>query len=138
MTDTTSSTSEVLSTLAELFGRLSIYSPPGLDLEPEVTLTNWSVIRVKGNFDGDGDTIHLKGLDSYRQGRVCSPVKRFDYMNRTFVTRSGRTYKLEGPNGRSSDADYVWNQWIHANGNPECEDISSLVMTEFEKNVSAY
>jgi len=78
-------------------------------LEPEATITCWSVHRA--TFD-DGDVSdHLVGFIYGKSGRVTSAIKSFDGDLRKITTLSGRLYTLIGAPGYSEDANYVWQNW---------------------------
>ncbi|MEO8119743.1 MAG: hypothetical protein ABI606_10525, partial [Rhodoferax sp.] len=49
------------------------------------------------------------------EGRVSSKVMQVDAAQRRVTTRSGRVYLLAGEPGLDSDAQYVWNRWLHLN-----------------------
>ena len=38
---------------------ISIWKPADVTQEPNTTLTQWRIYRVKGDFHGTGDTIHF-------------------------------------------------------------------------------
>ena len=80
-----------------------------VNIEPQATITNWSVHRV--TFD-DGDVSdHLVGFIHGKSGRVTSAIKSFDGNLRKIITQSGRIYTLVGTPGYSEDANYVWQNW---------------------------
>jgi hypothetical protein len=112
---------------------ISIWKPADVTQEPNTTLTQWRIYRVKGDFHGTGDTIHFVGYAGY-EGRVCSAVQTFDVKSRKGVTGSGRVYLLSGDPGYNGDAMYVWGRWLAMNANPEVEDIT-LTYTGNENNI---
>lgn len=90
--------------------------------QPELTLQPWRVQELP-----DGER-YLVGycLENF-EGRVSTPVVRFDPASRRAETRSGRIYRLEGPPGRHPDAEYVWLLWLAANALTEARDVSDEV-----------
>jgi len=111
-----------LSKLAEIAIAASIWRPASVTQEPETHLTQWRVLKVKGDIDG-ADTIHFVGYAGY-EGRVCSPVQTYDPSTMRGVTRSGRVYELVGHPGFNGDAMYTWGMWLDRMGNPEVEDMT--------------
>lgn len=78
-----------------------------VSIEPEITLVEWRIMeteRGQRHFVGSRD-------DHHSSGRVSSAIVTFDFERRVGITVSGRVYRLDGPPGRSSDADYVWSNW---------------------------
>ncbi len=100
---------------------MSLTPAPGIDEQPHVILTRWSVMEL-----ADTNTRHFVGFKADEgQGRVSSPIQTFDREAMTGVTRSGRIYKLEGPRGQHPDADYVWRIWKHVSApGVEAVDVS--------------
>jgi hypothetical protein len=91
-----------------------VHAMPGVELEPNVILTQWS-IRECDRIDGTR-TRHLVGYDAYgREGRVSSTVVELNLEARTAKTKSGRIYGLKGDPGQHSDAEYVWQSWVRIN-----------------------
>jgi len=88
-----------------------LWQPDSVDLEPETELYQWQVFEVSSP-NSDRLDRHLAGTSSTDPGRVSSRLVDFDHEKRVGTTRSGRRYKLMGPPGFSSDAQYVWNSWL--------------------------
>jgi ATP-dependent Lon protease len=104
---------------------MAIWRPAPVSEEPELVMVNWQVFRVKGDFDGLGETDHLMGSISNRGGgRVTSPIKHFDRESMKIVTRSGRVYHLQGPPGFSDDGEYVRQVWLNHAGLTDFVDIT--------------
>jgi len=92
---------------------------------PEVILTQWQVYELN-----DGSR-HFVGYNSMNyEGRVSSSIKEFDKEKMIGITRSGRIYKLEGPNGCNGDAQYVWNSWKIINNISECNEVTKEYIKE--------
>jgi hypothetical protein len=90
---------------------MSVWLPPTTGEQPSVTLTRWAAFDVLIPELGS-PTVHVVGFFSEAgEGRVTSPVSRLKGSQRACVTRSGRTYRLDGPPGLNSQALYVWRQW---------------------------
>jgi hypothetical protein len=107
----------------------SVWIPASITDEPETRLTQWRIFRVSGDFDQTGDTIHFVGYAGY-EGRVCSPVQKFDSSTKKGITRSGRIYELVGNSGHNNDAMHVWNTWLKMHGNPPIEDLTDIYSGE--------
>lgn len=107
-----------------------LYVPLNHDLEPQVNLTQWSIRKVVSSEYPDlGETIHFVGRLSWgRDGRVSSEIMEFDPLLMRGVTASGRVYELEGPSGRSMDADYVWGAWCSMNKVIEWKDVTEEIV----------
>ena len=102
---------------------MAIFRPVGVDIEPEVVMSQWSVYSVKSGVDGVKNTTHIVGTVN-GIGRVCSPVQSFDKETRTAITRSGRKYFLDGEPGKSNRGMYVFAHWREMLGNPEIKEIT--------------
>lgn len=118
-----------LAKLAEALEAVSIWATRSVEQEPETKLTQWRVYTVQ-NEDAP-PSMHFVGYTGY-EGRVCSAVQEYDSKTRRGVTRSGRVYELVGHSGHNGDAMYVWNRWLHINGDPKHEDVTEI----FEKGYS--
>lgn len=94
---------------------MSIYKPQSVEIEPNVILEQWGVFQInKGK-----KTRHLFGKKtngSIHDGRVSSAIVKFNKKKKIVTTKSGRTYKLEGPPGFCGDAEYVQAIWLSING----------------------
>lgn len=88
-----------------------VWRTASVDEQPELTLTSWSVRQV-----ADGNRHFVGWCVENREGRTSSKVVQFDPTSLRGVTDSGRIYQLSGKPGFHSDADYVWNRWLHING----------------------
>lgn len=87
--------------------------------DPEIFLVSWKVMETKEG------TRHFVGYNvSGREGRVSSAIEKFDKVQMTGVTSSGRVYKLKGPSNPNLDAEYVWNRWRNINDVDEYIDVS--------------
>lgn len=77
--------------------------------EPEVTVTKWGLVRLKG------ETYHLTGIHSDNgRGRISTPIVSFDHAAKTVVTSSGRVYRLQGPPDYLTAAGIVYAfAWAH-------------------------
>lgn len=102
---------------------------PPVEDRPEVSLGYWQVFEVPLRGPDRPWTRHLAGW-SYedRQGQVSSAVKVFDPSTKTFITSSGRRYRLMGSSGLHDDAAYVWTQWKAMGLITEERDVTSEVV----------
>lgn len=57
--------------------------------------------------------IHLVGLAD-GEGRVSTPIKKYDSNSQIAITSSGRRYKI-GDEGMHMDAEHVWTTYAHVN-----------------------
>lgn len=81
--------------------------------QPHATLTDWAVFEVTLPRYARLRTRHLAGWSlEDQQGQVCSKLVSFDAAAGTFVTQSGRVYRLAGRSGLSANAQYVLNAWL--------------------------
>ena len=91
----------------------SYRNAPDVGLQPVVTLVRWSVFSLPGG------TRHFCGVhagDLPDRGRVSSEIVGFDPPTRTGMTRSGRLYRLEGPQSEGDDTALIRDAWLSANG----------------------
>jgi hypothetical protein len=112
-----------------------VWTPASVQEIPEVFLSNWAVFDVS---IGSGDlTRHFVGTNVAEvQGRVSSPLIKFDPLTRRGVTRSGRVYELVGlPTRLSADASYTWEHWLKLNRiYAEIDVTSSIAILLKEEN----
>ena len=87
----------------------NVWYPPVPDEEPETVLSPWFVFELVNRDRHFVGRARYSGYNS--EGRVSSKIKEFDPISMVGITRSGRRYKLEGPSGFDSDANYVWHHW---------------------------
>jgi hypothetical protein len=83
-----------------------------VSLQPTTQLTHWQIHWVTRS---DGAIEHHLVGRADREGRISSKVVQVDAAQRMVTTRSGRVYLLAGEPGFDSDAQYVWNRWLHLN-----------------------
>lgn len=107
----------------------SIWTVPPIDEEPVIRLTHWQVIDASGELRLVG--YHHAG----REGRISTSIEAFDPPGLRAVTRSGRTYLLEGPSGSHPDANWVLDRWLQARGERRT-DIRVLPLDELSRRVS--
>jgi len=89
---------------------MTIWNVATVEDQPEIFLVSWQVMET------DEGTRHFVGYNLMGEGRVSSAIQTFDRDHMVGQTRSGRVYKLKGPPGHNSDADYVWGRWRDING----------------------
>lgn len=97
--------------------------------QPQITLSQWRVFEVDLLRTGASLTRHFVGrsLES-GNGRVSSPIQKFDPLSGCGVTRSGRVYRLAGDAGYHADASYTWAQWKSLNGTTDEQDVTDQVI----------
>ena len=89
---------------------MGIWSVAPIDEEPEIILTDWTVYEITSGLWPD-KTRHFVGYNALgREGRVSSVIVQYDHEKAVGMTKSGRIYKLKGPQGSgSSDGLHVWD-----------------------------
>ena len=98
--------------------------------QPALTLEHWRVFLAAGN-------CHVVAwCVENEDGRVTSPVDKFDAARRLAITKSGRIYKLSGPPGDNGDADYTWQRWKHLLRIQEVRDVTNDVLRTIQRDVS--
>jgi hypothetical protein len=86
----------------------NVWKSASITDEPEIKLYQWQIKKMKeGSF--------FCGVTSDGNGRVSTDIKTFDEATKKGITASGRCYQLVGPEGSSSNADYVWNYYKRVN-----------------------
>ncbi len=86
---------------------------PDVGLQPIVTLVRWSLFSLPGG------SRHFCGVHAGTppdKGRVSSEIVGFDPPTMTGMTRSGRLYRLEGPQSENDDTALIRDAWLAANG----------------------
>ena len=97
-----------------------------VESEPQVRLSDWTVLEVTYLDDAISRTRHLVGCDHYDgSGRVSSAIASFDALRRRASTKRGRVYELVGRSGSSSNAEYVWGLWCRINGVATFTDVTA-------------
>ena len=81
-----------------------VHAVAGVESQPEITLIRWQVMRVS-----DGDRLVGYNVEEC-EGRVSTPVMRFDPKTRLCMTSSGRCYQLMGDPSIDSDGNYVFSR----------------------------
>lgn len=88
-----------------------------------IVVMRWSLVLT------DGAEVHVVGYNSAEsEGRVSSALTAVDTVARTALTRSGKTYVLDGESGYNSDAHYVLNAWLAINKVATWRDVSADVL----------
>lgn len=85
----------------------------------KLTLEDWNILEVDGDFDGTGKTLHFVGYDTKDYTvRVSSPIYEFDPRTGLGVTRSGNDYQVVGtPSTKALQSTRV-QYWLTRNGSP--------------------
>ena len=89
----------------------SLHPVESVALEPVTHLTRWQLMKVR-HADG-GFSRHLIGWAGY-DGRTSSDITAIDVQRLRATSSSGRLYQLDGP-GFDSDANWVFERWLHIN-----------------------
>ena len=108
---------------------MPVWRPRSAKEQPVIELRNWSVYEINFN---SGPSRHLIGRIGYEnEGRVSSPIIKFNRRHMFAKTRSGRKYKLVGPSNFDSQGSYVFANWKYINNitNDKIKDVS----VEYEK-----
>lgn len=104
---------------------MTTYRPPSVDDVPTVHLANWRAYKVRSKNPALQDTTHIVGWNiDAGDGRVSSPIAKWNPAKRQIVTRSGRVYQLKGDPGTSIDALYVWGVWCRKNAIVDIKDVT--------------
>lgn len=89
---------------------MTVWRTPPVSTQPEIVLTRWRIFETpEGTRHFCG--YHARGLE----GRVSSRIIDFDLPAMIGITRSGRTYQLEGESADHPDAEYVLGRWCLIN-----------------------
>jgi hypothetical protein len=91
----------------------ALWAPPAIESQPSVRLVRWQIFELP---DGSRHFCGYHAGPSVHEGRVSSAIERFSPDTMTGITRSGRSYRLEGPPGEDEDAEYVKRAWLRHNG----------------------
>lgn len=112
---------------------MAVWSVQPVERRPVVTLRNWAVFEVPRTRLDDRWSRHLVGWSvEDQQAQVSSAVRLFDPLAATFVTKSGRLYRLHGPSGLGQDAKYVWVRWKRVANILDERDISDEVQAAIQ------
>lgn len=102
---------------------MSVWKTLPISEQPEIILDCWRIIELP-NGDRHFNGYHYKNWE----GRMSSKIVEFDPIHLVGRTRTGRVYRLNGPQGVNNDADYVFNCWLMLNDLP----LEFKVLTEEE------
>lgn len=81
-----------------------------VSIEPDITLVEWRIMETER-----GERHFVGNRMDRGCGRVSSAIVFFDLERRVGMTLSGRVYRLVGPPGQGSDADYGRSVWCVRN-----------------------
>lgn len=90
-----------------------LWGAPTVDRQPDVRLVRWQVFELP---DGSRHFCGYHAGPSIHEARVSSPIVKFSPETMTGLTRSGRSYRLEGAPGSEDDVDHVKRAWLIYNG----------------------
>jgi len=90
---------------------MPIWKTPGVHDQPCVTIIRWRVVQIVGDGECKGQRHIIGFCRENHEGRVSTNIVAFDPEKRLCITRSGRTYHLNGPPGYDADGDFVWQTW---------------------------
>lgn len=107
---------------------MPLWIPAPSSEDAALTMSRWRAWEVL--LPGfDAPTWHLVGyLPDERYGKVSSPLCAVNPATRTATTKSKRTYRLEGPPGDDSDAEYVWRSWQAAYNAEMLREVTEQVL----------
>lgn len=95
---------------------MAIRPAPPVFLEPEETITLWSIREFRFSSNNDNSR-HLIGLvPSKMTFRVTSPIDSIDYQSLQIKTQSGRTYHLISSPTINVDIEYHLRIWMRLHG----------------------
>lgn len=89
----------------------SLHPVESVALQPLTHLTRWQLMKVR--HAGGGFSRHLIGWAGY-EGRTSSDITAMDVLHLRATSSSGRLYQLGSP-GIDSDANWVFERWLHIN-----------------------
>jgi len=99
---------------------------------PDVWLAEWRIYELV-HPDPVRMTRHLVGWSTRAgYGQVSSAIQCIDPVTRCCVTRSGRTYHLQGDPGLNEDARYAWGAWKRINGVDDARDVTDELASLLE------
>lgn len=102
---------------------MPVWLPPSVKHVPRLVLISWTLIETELG------EVHAVGYDvDAAEGRVSSPLHRFDTASRVGATRSGRVYELRGSSGTHGDAQYVLSHWLALNRVASWTDVTDQVL----------
>jgi len=90
-----------------------LWAAPAVDRQPDVRLVRWQIFELP---DGSRHFCGYHAEPSIHEARVSSPIVKFSPETMTGLTRSGRSYRLEGASGSEDEADHVKRAWLLYNG----------------------
>lgn len=101
------------------FNNLGVWHVPSVSKEPGIILQRWSVYEVE---NGDRHFVgwNVKGYE----GRASTKIVQWDAATGTGTTKSGRTYRLDGPMGHDPDGHHVWGMFRRVNSINAYTDVS--------------
>jgi hypothetical protein len=103
-----------------------------VSIEPEITLVEWRIMETeRGQRHFVGNRIDRSS------GRVSSAIVTFDLERRVGITASGRVYRLDGPPGKGSNADFVWSVWRVRNNVSSYADVTDTATRQPEGVLAA-
>ena len=112
---------------------MTIYLGCDVDEQPEIYLERWSIRQTSAG------NRHFVGFNvEDRDGRVSSRIVELDCARRIGVTESGRTYRLLGRAGYSSDGEYVWNWYVRASSIENWEDITPTLIPDWRRGIPQF
>lgn len=99
---------ELIDAVAAMDIMPNVWRAAPISEQPEVVLDRWQIKKMKeGSF--------FCGTTRDGNGRVSTDIKTFDEESKKGITASGRCYQLIGPEGSSSNAEYVWDIYKRVN-----------------------
>lgn len=99
---------------------MRVYSTPGPDVEPHLTLQPWLVLQCQNGVR------YLIGWCLERfAARATTPIESFDRATMTVRTKSGRLYTLQGEPALDADAWYVWQALSRAGDFGDVVDVTA-------------
>ena len=95
---------------------MPIWNIASVEDEPDLTICSWRIFEATYEDPSRQATRHFVGSRVDRSSsRVSTAIHSFDLASLRGVTKSGRTYQLQGGPGADRDAEYVWQAWASLN-----------------------
>lgn len=106
---------------------MPIWKTPGVHDQPTITVIRWRVVQIT---DGacKGQRHIIAFCPENYEARVSTHIVSFDPDKMVCITRSGRSYYLNGPPGFDPDGQFVWQAWTR--GRISTIDVSSDFVTQ--------
>ncbi|WP_185242179.1 hypothetical protein [Citrifermentans bremense] len=96
-----------------------VWTVPAVSVQPIIRLASWAVFEVE-----TGERYFVGFNLDDQEGRVSTPIRRFDSVTGRAITESGRVYQIVGPAGQDPDGNWVWSR-LMSTRNIKYRDVTS-------------